>query len=796
MSTEQPLDPQLIEQTKQQIRSLVSEIAQLTKEEIAPEEFYGGFLNRVVSALAAVGGAVWTVNQDGQLALQYQINLQETRLRDREDAQKQHGRLLYKMLQSNEGALVPPQSGGGGDDGDEAGNPTDFLLVFGLLKTDLETAGLVEVFQRPDALPSAQKGYLKFVLQMCELAGDYLKSHQLRHFSDRQTLWTQLEDFTRVAHASLDPRETAYTIANEGRRLIGCDRLSVAIARGRKCRVEAVSGQDVFDKRSNVIRLLNKLAAAVTATGDAVWYTGDTRNLAPQVEEAVQAYVDEAHSKTVAVLPLKRPEISEEDDPRKRPKPQPTIGALIVEQIEDSRVSPTLLQRVEVVSRHSCTALANALEHQNLFLMPLWRAIGKTKWIIQARTLPKTLTITAAVLAVILFFIFYPAKFEMEAKGTLESVVQQTVFAGIDGKVIELDVDTNSIVKKGQVLARLENLDLNVELRKTEGELDSTGKHIESLTRTLQDEGRDMPRTEKNRLKGEIAEAEEKRDKLDLECKLLRKKTDELTIRSPIDGVVVTWDLKNRISSRPVKIGNELMKIADTSQDYQLEILMPENRMGIVAEQQNETAAGWREQLRDLIRDKLRAAKPEITDEDLAAAVEAESNKVTPDVLYDRLNQMLIENLRAKVGPLPGALPEGEIRDRLAALLKEPSYAKAQAEAKAVADSLDNPEQQDLLKNLPKPPDRIQVAYILASDPGTERIGFVKEILRSADVRGDEGNTQLIKVEIDKRELGEKDLRPGATVTAKADCGRRPLGYVLLHDVIAWIQSRVIFRYF
>src|SRR3972149_4575509 len=108
MSTEQPLDPQLIEQTKQQIRSLVSEIAQLTKEEIAPEEFYGGFLNRVVSALAANGGAVLATNPEGRLALQYQINLQETQLREREEAQQQHSRLLYKVLQSGEGALVPP----------------------------------------------------------------------------------------------------------------------------------------------------------------------------------------------------------------------------------------------------------------------------------------------------------------------------------------------------------------------------------------------------------------------------------------------------------------------------------------------------------------------------------------------------------------------------------------------------------------------------------------------------------------------------------------------------------------
>ena len=163
------------------------------------------------------------------------------------------------MLTSDDSMLIPPHSGPGGaatNDPEAAANPTDFLLVFGLLKTDLETIGLVEIFQRFEAGAEAQAGYLRFLSQMCELAGDFLKSHQLRHFSDRQTLWTQLEDFTRTVHASLNPRETAYTIVNEGRRLIECDRVTVAIRRGKKCRIEAISGQDLFDKRSNTVRLL------------------------------------------------------------------------------------------------------------------------------------------------------------------------------------------------------------------------------------------------------------------------------------------------------------------------------------------------------------------------------------------------------------------------------------------------------------------------------------------------------------------------------------------------------------
>ena len=43
-----------IEKTKQQIRGLVGEIAQLSKSDMGPEEFYAAFLQRVVQALAAV----------------------------------------------------------------------------------------------------------------------------------------------------------------------------------------------------------------------------------------------------------------------------------------------------------------------------------------------------------------------------------------------------------------------------------------------------------------------------------------------------------------------------------------------------------------------------------------------------------------------------------------------------------------------------------------------------------------------------------------------------------------------
>ena len=135
-----PVNPETVEQTKQQIRALVSEIAQLSKSELPPEEFYQALLQRVVQALAAVGGAVWTLDEAREPELAYQINVSDTLLDTESEDAIQHKRLLENMLRSKEPALIPPLS----STGDEAAgsNPTRYLLVMAPLVNDGQVEGI------------------------------------------------------------------------------------------------------------------------------------------------------------------------------------------------------------------------------------------------------------------------------------------------------------------------------------------------------------------------------------------------------------------------------------------------------------------------------------------------------------------------------------------------------------------------------------------------------------------------------------------------------------------------------
>src|SRR5206468_10976694 len=109
---------------------------------------------------------------------------------------------------------------------------------------DKHCVGLVEIWQHPKRAADAQRGSLQFLVRMAGLAAGYARNHQLRQIVGQQQVWTQLEAFARQIHNRLNPTEVAYIVANESRRLIECDRVSVGLRQGKETVVEAISGAD------------------------------------------------------------------------------------------------------------------------------------------------------------------------------------------------------------------------------------------------------------------------------------------------------------------------------------------------------------------------------------------------------------------------------------------------------------------------------------------------------------------------------------------------------------------------
>jgi hypothetical protein len=72
------------------------------------------------------------------------------------------------------------------------------------------------------------------------------------------------------------------------------------------------------------------------------------------------------------------------------------------------------------------------------------------KWIIRGRTLPKTILISIAVVALIVTLVVMPWNFEIQADGKLEPVNQSDVFARVGGKIRRIEVKHDDAVAIGQ----------------------------------------------------------------------------------------------------------------------------------------------------------------------------------------------------------------------------------------------------------------------------------------------------------------------------------------------------------
>ncbi|WP_254509921.1 efflux RND transporter periplasmic adaptor subunit [Anatilimnocola floriformis] len=677
----EPVDPTLLQDTRNEIRNLVGEVAQLAASDVSPSEFYEGFLSRVLAAMAAVGGAVW-LKQEGGLHLAFHANFPATGFPVDQDLPAHRG-LLARVAESKQALVVPPHAGAAADLKSQD-NPTQHLLVVAPLLLEGETQAIVEVFQRPGGGPTTQRGYLRFLVQMADLAGDFLKTQHLKQMRDRQALWQQVEQFVLAVHRSLELMPTAYAIANEGRRIVGCERVSLVLWKNGRCEVLAVSGLDSLDRRAAQVKRLAELTRCVLKAREPFWHTHASGDVPPQIEAALQAYLDQSHARLLGVVPLTIAPAN--TDQPIRASELPLLGAIIVEQLSDDRPTADLSKRVELVAQHSASALAAVKSHQSVFLLPVWKVIGSLGVVASLRALPKTLAVVIALAAIVAALVLVPADFEVAARGKLQPAERREVFAPISGVVDSLNVRHGDFVQPNQPLMQLSSHELEEELTTILGEQNTASEQQAATQRALLDNrnnnGARLSTADENRLNAELLELNQRLRNLDRELALFREKQKRLQVLSPTAGHVVTWKVEQLLLHRPVERGQALLSIADPGGPWELELYVPERRL-----------------------------------KHLAAARQMKPNERT----------------------------------------REP----------------------------------LEVSFTLASHPGQTFVGKVVEVEQTAQVRGEEGNTILVRVQVDKSRLPE--LHDQVTVTGKLYCGERPLGFVWFVDLLETVQTKVLF---
>jgi hypothetical protein len=780
---EETIDPGVLEQTKNQIRKLVAEIADLAESDIQPAEFNVEFLNRVIAAVAASGGALWMLDGRGTLKLQHQIEMRQAGLLDNRQWAAPHEALLGLMMQASGPQIIPP--GAAVEGVPNAGNPTSQAMIIAPITVDKHTVGLVEILMDPTRRAANQRSTLRFVSDLCDLAAQFLKNRQVRQMLSQQKLWGQLEGFTHAIHQSLDLKETCYAVANEGKRLVGCDRLSVVMRLNQAARVmvEAVSGQEIVEQRSNLIREMTRLCKAVLHSGEDLIYTGNTEGFPPEIRDALELYVDESGAKAVAITLLHKPET--ETNKEKVP-----FGCLVTEQIGDQVASTDMHSRSEVIARHASTALWNAQEHHKIFLAPLLKAIGSPWRFFRGRTLAKILAVVGLVLGTILALTFVPWALTIEGRGSILPDTRHMTYAPLAGVITQVPFEHGQSVKgphtgengeiiPGDVLVRIESKDLEAQHKKVIADKADAISQISYLQDQID---KTKVIDERPKLQGEQRQAMIKRDGAEQQLRIIQEQMDMLDVRAPCDGIVTTWDVKKNFLNKPVDIGHELIQVADVTGEWVLEVNVPDHDMGPILEA--------RSRLNSLIgpvvaaRDKL----DQLTSNGINAQ-NAESIVNAVDELALALRD--VERKSNNKNLVDTQAP----RDSLAAFSK----AVAKVLDGSTADIEKATEAKRSLDEDLKRTTSLNAYFVSATDPEHRYPGYVKRIATRAETVETQHVVKVTVAFSDKVRqeflTRNQSLRPGAEVRARINCGDARLAYAMLRDVVQFWHENVTFRW-
>jgi hypothetical protein len=487
---------QVIEQERRRLSQRLDEVARLCEGTLPPGSFYGELLQRLIESLAAVAGSVWVRTPQGNLQQQFQVNMQQAGL-DGDEARAQHDALLRVAFMQPQPMSLPPRSTmGAAEEGKTTpGNPTPFLLLLVPIRQNEQTIGLIEVLQGPNRPAAAIPGFLQYMAMMADLAARYQRNQLVGQLVGQQQLWVQLEGFARQVHSSLNPLEVSFHVANEGRRLIECDRVSVATRRGgRRTEVEAVSGCDVVEKRSNQVRLLRKLCDAVLDWGERLTYSGTKDDsLPPRVLEGLDAYLAESPSKLLVIQPLRD---EREGDGKDKPR-LPPRSALVMECFESPGDTAQIMARLDVVSRHATTALYNSIEHRRIPFRFVWMPLAKAQEGLGGKTRAIVLAIVAGLSLIAGALIFLPYPLKVEASGNAYPVVRRVVYSPVVGTIKHFDAQPNEEVPERRSLVRMFDATLYQKIKALQSDIKSAEMEANELTRSAERETQQAEKTSK-----------------------------------------------------------------------------------------------------------------------------------------------------------------------------------------------------------------------------------------------------------------------------------------------------------
>jgi multidrug efflux pump subunit AcrA (membrane-fusion protein) len=340
-------------------------------------------------------------------------------------------------------------------------------------------------------------------------------------------------------------------------RWLAADRAACLVQRSRSWEVLAVSDLQSFDPRSEPVRSWKHLAdqLPLPATG-IIEDSSQTPEVAVPI---VRQHRELIGAQRVVVWPL-----------------GDSAPLLICEWFENTASGPrsaaTQLWLQETLKKgwQRVAELQQSRQHPlQRWLREAWSSPGR-KWL----TLSMLLLIGLILLAVV------PVKLELALEGVLQPGTRQDIYPPLPGLVEQVLVQHGAAVAKGEPLLQLRSDLLEQERQRLLGALATAEQQRVDLDTLRNDPTSQRERRNSSDAAADWAARSEELKvqihSLQQQLRLLEAEISQLTIRSPLTGTVLTWDLEQLWQGRPVDPSQRLLSVASLEDDWELTLWIPQ----------------------------------------------------------------------------------------------------------------------------------------------------------------------------------------------------------------------------
>jgi len=360
---------------------------------------------------------------------------------------------------------------------DEATGFVTRSMLAAPLKAQDEVLGVFQLLNKRSGNGQFDEGDMALLNGLGATAGLALRNAQL-HVAEKQA--RDLKSLLRISQeltSTLDVDRLVLSVVNLGSQALPYDRAAIALDRGGRLSLQAISGQKPGEMNSDDVRDFERLIPWL-AERDALTYVADVDSqddVAGALRESFAEYLDRSGAKSICATRL------EDEEGR--------LGALYLESKTPDCFPETELEQLGLLVNQTTVALRNAqLYDQVPFIGVVERVGGWKRQLVgeRGRPLLRRIGIRAAVVTAILLV---PWGARVKPPETVLLPGERTpVRATVAGLIDEVRIEEGQEVAAGQALALLRADDLSIESQEVTGSL-AVARRDAAAARSRGDQG-------------------------------------------------------------------------------------------------------------------------------------------------------------------------------------------------------------------------------------------------------------------------------------------------------------------